>query len=190
MTLPRAFLIALAVSMTAMVGYAMTTYKPRAGGSETTTGHALLNGIFVTEQVALAAVGNLPKDGYRTLIDLRPDGEASDQPSSGAVGDAARAAGMTFAYYPTPSGEIPDAVVAGVAQTLATAPRPVIMYCRSGKRAARVWALAEASRAGGASADAIAAAARASGQSVDDLTGQIAARIAARKATPQSKDPS
>ncbi|MEQ1670401.1 MAG: TIGR01244 family sulfur transferase [Hyphomicrobium sp.] len=189
MSLPRAFFLAIAAGMMAMVGYAMMTKMP-AGGVEKATGHALLNGVFVTEQVALAAVGNLPKDGYRTLIDLRPDGEAADQPPSAAVGDAARAAGLTFAYYPTPKTDIPDSVVDGVVQTLATAPGPVIMYCRSGSRAARVWALAEASRAGGASAGEIAAAVRTAGQSVDDLASRIAARIAARKAQSTPKAPS
>lgn len=183
MSLFRAFVLAVAISATAMLAYAMMSNT--SGPAQTAKGHALLNGVFVTEQVGLAAVGNLPKDGYRTLIDLRPDGEGADQPPSSAMADAARAAGLTFAYYPTPKTEIPDSVVEGVAQTLATAPHPVIMYCRSGSRAARVWALAEASRSGGASAEAIAAAVRTAGQSADDLSAKIAARIAARAASPK-----
>ena len=88
---------------------------------------------------------------------------------------------MTFAYVPTPHGAIPDVIVDGLARALADVPQPVVLYCRSGNRAARVWALAEASRPSGADAKGIAGSVRAAGQKVDDLMPQIEARIAARK---------
>ncbi|MEQ1653399.1 MAG: sulfur transferase domain-containing protein [Hyphomicrobium sp.] len=189
MSLSRTFLLSLALTFAGVVLYAASKQSDPTA-RDTVTGHLLMDSIFVTDQVPLSAVSTLPKDGYRTLVDLRPDGEATDQPPSSAVGDAARQAGLTFAYIPTPQGEIPEQVVADLARALETAPKPVIMYCRSGKRAARVWALAEASRPGGASAEAIASAVRAAGQSVDDLAGQIATRIAARKAASPAKEPS
>lgn len=137
--------------------------------------------IFVREQISVTDVARVKASGYRTLIDLRPDGEASDQPTSAQVGAAAIAQGLTFAYLPTPHGDIPREVPDTLAKELATAQRPVLLYCRSGKRAARVWALAEASRANGASADEIAAAVTGVSQPVDDILAQIKERVAARQ---------
>ena len=77
-------------------------------------------------------------------------------------------------------GDVPDHVVRDLAQALGVAERPVLLYCRSGKRAARVWALAEASRKGGPLKADIVGAVLAAGQPVDDLLPQIEARIAAR----------
>jgi uncharacterized protein (TIGR01244 family) len=87
---------------------------------------------------------------------------------------------LTFAYVPVPHGDIPGQAVDALGQSLASAGKPVLLYCRSGKRAARTWALSEASRADGLDAVAIQAAVRSAGQSADDLAESIAARIAAR----------
>lgn len=144
-------------------------------------GLSLRDGISLSEQIVLADVARIKAGGYRTLIDLRPDGEAADQPSSAQIGSAAIAAGLAFAYLPAPHGDIPPAVPEALAKALETAQRPVLLYCRSGKRAARVWALAEATRAGGANAEEIAAAVTGVRQSVDDILMQIKDRIAARQ---------
>lgn len=178
MTLSRAFFGALLATAVAFVVFAGVR-KLNTPVAES-IGQRLLGNVFVSDQVSLAEVERVAHFGYKTLIDLRPDGEAAEQPSSAEIGAAAAAKGLKFAYVPTPHGDIPDQVVADLQRALDSADRPVILYCRSGKRASRAWALAEASRNGGASAAEIAAAVTAAGQSVDDLKDRIAARIAAR----------
>lgn len=191
MSFGRVFLAAVAVGMGLVLVPAALSHLPSFTGSPTPGSAAkspraahqsfpLGAGVAVRDQVSLAEVGTLKQQGFRSVIDLRPDGEAPDQPASTAVGEAARAAGLGFAYVPTPHGDIPDAVVDALAKAMAAAERPVILFCRSGSRAARVWALAEASRPGGARADVIAAAVRGAGLPVDDLLGRINIRIAAR----------
>ncbi len=143
-------------------------------------GLPLRDGISIREQVTLADIQGLKAQGIRAIVDLRPDGEAADQPGSATIGEAVRAAGMSFSYLPTPHGDIPETVVTELGRILASTERPVLLYCRSGKRAARSWALAEASRAGGAKAWEISAAVKAAGQSVDDILGQVQTRIDAR----------
>lgn len=176
----RIFLMAFAATAGSVVAMAaLDRMKPAAVVRPAVS--QLSPGISVRDQIQLGDVKSLRDSGFRTLIDLRPDGEASDQPASSDVERAAAEAGMTFAYVPTPHGAIPDAIVDGLARALADAPQPVILYCRSGNRAARVWALAEASRPSGADAKGIAGSVRAAGQKVDDLMPQIEARIAARK---------
>lgn len=154
----------------------------QSGEAASVAGAPLLDGVTVREQVMIPELESLKAQGVRSIVSLRPDGESSDQPAAQVLGDAARAAGLTFAYVPVPMRGIPDDAVNGLRSVLATAPRPVVLYCKSGTRAARTWALAEASRAGGASADAITAAVRSAGKVVDDLKEQIAARIATRNA--------
>lgn len=136
--------------------------------------------VAISAQLKPAQLAGLRARGYATVIDLRPDGEAPGQPSAAQIGAAARDSQMAFAYVPVPQGGIPDSAVAALHKALADNPGPVLLYCRSGKRAARTWGLVEASRSGGSGVEAILAAVKASGQSADDLRAQIAARVAAR----------
>lgn len=181
MSLPKAFLAASLLGAAGVVAMAFMPVAPKPHVSRHTSQPAALrHDIHVRDQISIADVSGLDRSGYRMLIDLRPDGEARDQPASDAVALAAAKAGVRFAYVPTPNGDIPDSVVQQLSKALEGAEGPVLLYCRSGSRAARVWALAEASRPGGADATAIADSVRRAGQKVDDLMPRIAARIAAR----------
>jgi uncharacterized protein (TIGR01244 family) len=143
---------------------------------------SLTGDIAVTEQLQPEAMEVVDKRGYRTVIDLRPDGEAADQPSSKTMSLAAKKAGVGFIYVPVQHGDIPDHAVRQLAAALESAPRPILMYCRSGRRAARTWSLVEASRPNGLPAPAIMQAVHEANQSADDLQEAIAQRIKARSA--------
>jgi len=173
------FVLALLVGMVGAVGYAAIS-RPTA--LRATAAKQLSSDVWVSEQIALDRISNLRSLGFKSLIDLRPDGEAADQPSSTAVAAASAQAGLQFAYVPVQHGEIPDASVDALAKTLVKMERPVLLYCRSGRRAARTWALSEASRAGGMDQAHIEAAVAGAGQSADDLSAAVAVRIAARTA--------
>ncbi|MDR0276194.1 MAG: TIGR01244 family phosphatase [Burkholderiaceae bacterium] len=141
----------------------------------------LTDDIQVSGQILPEHMEALKNQGIRTVIDLRPDGETPDEPSSSALAQAARQAGLQFGYVPVPlSGNVPSAAVDTLGELLARVPQPVLMYCRSGMRATKTWALAEASRPGGLDAAAILQHARDAGRPVDSLSEQIAQRIAAR----------
>lgn len=139
----------------------------------------------VSGQVGPGQLADLKARGYTTIISLRPDGEGPDQPSAAQMSDAARSNGMGFAYVPVAPGAIADSAVVALRQALAANSGKVLLYCRSGSRAARTWSLFEASRPGGADADAILAMVKASGQSADDLRAAIADRVSARSAKEQ-----
>ncbi|MFZ6653852.1 beta-lactamase hydrolase domain-containing protein [Undibacterium sp. TJN19] len=146
------------------------------------TTHQLTHSIFVTEQVSVNAVTSLKHDGITTIIDMRPDGEAAGQPTAAAMAAAAKAEGLDFAYIPVPHGPIPDTAVTALQQQLAKNSGAVLLYCRSGSRAARTWSLVEASRNGGLDAPDILAAVKASKLNADDLEPAIRQRIALRTA--------
>lgn len=154
--------------------------RPQPSPSQ--VGLPLRDDIYVRDQISVSDVAAIKANGYRTLIALRPDGEVAQQPTAAEVGGAAKAQGLAFAYIPTPHGEIPASVPEALAKELALAQKPVLLYCRTGKRAARVWALSEASRSGGANADEIINAVTGVSQPIDDLLPQIKERIAARGA--------
>lgn len=182
MKIAKTFLLSILAGFALMLAFIASerfTSGPRPGDPNA-MGLKLRDGIFVREQISVGDVARIKAGGYRTLIDLRPDGEAADQPTSAQIGAAAIADGLAFAYLPTPHGDIPPAIPDTLAKGLATAQRPVLLYCRSGKRAARVWALAEASRANGASVEEITAAVTGVSQPVADILPQITERIAAR----------
>ena len=80
--------------------------------------------------------------GFTLVIDNRPEGEAPDQPSSGDMETAARAAGLEFVQIPVFGTPGPGQVLA-VADAVATAQGPVLAYCRSGTRSIVTWSLGQ-----------------------------------------------
>ncbi|MES2019003.1 MAG: TIGR01244 family sulfur transferase [Pseudomonadota bacterium] len=168
------FAAAFGLGLVAVLGLAAANYvKPL-------NPQRLSDALWVTEQITLKQVPVIARSSYATIIDLRPDGEVEGQPSSAAVKEVAEAVGLKFAYIPVPHGDIPNSAVDALNKAIADSPKPILMYCRSGRRAARTWGLVEASRRGGLDAAAILAAVKDSGQAADDLTGAINARIAKR----------
>jgi uncharacterized protein (TIGR01244 family) len=140
----------------------------------------LTKDIWVSEQLKLESIAQLKKQGFKTIIDLRPDGEAIDQPTAADVKKSAAVNDIAFTYVPVQHGEISNDSVVALDKALSNNPKPVLLYCRSGKRAARTWSLVEASRVGGLDAATIISAVKGSGQSADDLTDAINQRIANR----------
>lgn len=161
------------VLIAALVGACQVASNPNAP-------RRLTDDVSISGQVALADVKALHDQGFRTIVNMRPDGEAPDQPNYGQMQSAAHDAGLAYGYVPVKSGPISPTSVEALGSTLSRMPKPMLLYSQAGDRPARTWALAEASRPGGLDAAAIQQAVKSAGQSVDDLASQITARIAAR----------
>ncbi|MBA3937128.1 MAG: TIGR01244 family phosphatase [Planctomycetes bacterium] len=137
--------------------------------------------VFVSAQIAAGDLGQLSRRRIHTIIDLRPDGEDPAQTPSAVMQQAAAIAGIKFHYIPIPHGEINPESVTRLAAALQDAEmKPALLYCRSGNRAVRTYALVLASETGGPSDKEIAAMAVSAGHPVADLVEAIRARIAAR----------
>jgi len=174
----------LMMMLPAFAGGAGVAPAVAAGGpnqANRATMHLVSADISISGQMTVADLATAKSRGFKAVADLRPDGEAADQTSSSAMKAAADAAGLRFAYIPVGHGDIPATSVAELARFLADAPAPALVYCSSGRRAARTWALMEASRKGGLSVAAIEAAAQHAGQPVDALHDAMVARVAARE---------
>ncbi len=67
--------------------------------------------------------------GFETVLNVRPDGEATDQLTTALAKRAATAAGLEYVHIPTHKYELfADDIVSGVAHVLASRSRPVLVY--------------------------------------------------------------
>ena len=97
----------------------------------------------VAAQLAHADFARAAAEGYRTIINNRPEGEGPDQLSEAEARQAAAEAGLAYHTLPF-SGPPPPGIVAETADLLEQVEGPVLAYCRSGTRSITVWALAQA----------------------------------------------
>jgi uncharacterized protein (TIGR01244 family) len=144
--------------------------------------------VFLSSQLTPKNIKTGLPYGVGTIVDIRPDGEAADEPSHFEMEVAAKSLNLNFFYIPIPHDNIPAEAVNALGEALSRGKTPVVIYCRTGRRAVRTFALAEASRSDGPNASAILAMVRNAGFSADDLQENIAARIAARHPAPEGKD--
>jgi uncharacterized protein (TIGR01244 family) len=97
----------------------------------------------VAPQIALGDLAQAARDGFRLVINNRPDGEAPGQPTSAEMEAAAKAAGLAYVHIPVVGGPGP-AQVEAVAQAVAEADGPVLAFCRSGTRSIVTWSIGQA----------------------------------------------
>jgi uncharacterized protein (TIGR01244 family) len=113
--------------------------------------------VYVAPQIVKGDLQEIAAQGFRTVVNNRPDGEAPDQMPDEVAKAAAESLGLTYLYQPVANLRITDDdVVAAFAGALETLPRPVLFYCRSGTRCTLLWAQASAARIGAAEAIAVA----------------------------------
>ena len=98
----------------------------------------------VSPQLATTDFSALAQQGFKTIINNRPDGEGGGaQPSSPEMDRAATAAGLHYVYLPVVSGSITPEQVQAMHKILITAPKPALAFCRSGARSAQLFGLAQ-----------------------------------------------
>jgi uncharacterized protein (TIGR01244 family) len=107
--------------------------------------HPIAPDVCVAPQLDPAAMAEVARAGFRSVVNNRPDDEGGPgQPTSAAVEAAARAAGLEYRYVPVQSAYQTPEQVAEFARVMEELPRPVLLYCRSGSRSARLYQQAQA----------------------------------------------
>lgn len=105
--------------------------------------------IAVTGQVRPEEVAAVAAAGFRALIVNRPDGEGgAGQPTFAEIAAAAERAGLAAHYIPVRPGQATPADVAAFDEALATLPKPILAFCRSGARSTMLWSMSAAGRTG------------------------------------------
>jgi uncharacterized protein (TIGR01244 family) len=174
----KIFLVSLLVGIACVVSFAWITGP---GRREKPIRQIDPSKIYLTEQLRESDFQRLARLRIATIVDMRPDGEAADQIPSQQVAAISKQRGMVFEYIPIPHGEIPAKGVDRLSSVLTNGKRPILLYCRTGKRALRTFCLAEAARKDGHSAEELNSIADRSGFEIKDLQPEIARRIAARR---------
>ena len=138
--------------------------------------------VSASPQLSKADVAKAAQEGFRSIIDNRPDGEEPGQLSAADMRALAAGHGMGFAHIPVIPGKIGDEDIADMADALARLEGPILAYCKTGTRAASLWALCQA---GVRSADSIIATAADAGY---DLTS-LRLRLTTSGNTPERVSP-
>lgn len=99
-------------------------------------------GYAVRPQVALSEIAAIAAAGFKGIVNARPDGESSDQPTSKDVEAEATRCGLFYRHIPVVPGKMTEAQAQALDQALAEAGGPVLGFCKSGTRAANLWKLA------------------------------------------------
>ena len=105
---------------------------------------ALSDEIAVGEMPSADEIAILSRAGFRSLLNVQPEGEVERLLSAAEIAAGAAAVGMKHAHVPVASRRVPPDTVDAFARALMTLPRPIYACCYSGSRAAAVWALAVA----------------------------------------------
>lgn len=106
---------------------------------------AIAPDVCVAPQLGPDAMAEAARAGFRAVVNNRPDfEEGPHQPTSTAIETAAKAAGLAYRHLPVDSGYQSPAEIAAMAVLLQDLPRPLLMFCRSGARSARLFQAARA----------------------------------------------
>ncbi len=144
---------------------------------------ALTPSFSVSSQITEADVARAAQDGFRAIIDNRPDDEDAGQPSAASLAAEAARHGMIFEHIPVMPGKIGDADVTRMADALGRLDAPVLGYCRTGARSAAVWAL---SQAGTTALDALLRTTARAGYELDALKSRLEVRAASGRESADS----
>lgn len=101
---------------------------------------------YVGPQISVTDLAEIARLGVRTIIAARPEGEGRNQPEISDLCAAADTFGMRVQQIPVISGNITDEDVRAFEAAITKTNHPVFAYCRSGMRAAALWALSTAAR--------------------------------------------
>ena len=100
--------------------------------------------VCVAPQLTPEAMAQAAAAGFRSVVNNRPDfEEGADQPTSQQIEAAAHAAGLQYRHLPVSGAYQSPEDAAQMAALLQELPRPILMFCRSGARSAKLFSLAQ-----------------------------------------------
>jgi uncharacterized protein (TIGR01244 family) len=95
----------------------------------------------INDQVTVGAqpseeqLQRLSKQGFKSVVNFRTEGENEQLLSHEAEGEQVRAAGMTYLHIPVSMKSMGPKVVDQFREKYVALPKPVFAHCKSGKRA-------------------------------------------------------
>ena len=96
--------------------------------------------ICVAPQLDTAAMAWAAQNGFKSVINNRPDFEGGpSQPTSAQIEAAAKAAGLSYAFLPVNGAYQSPEEIARFGELLSQLPRPILAFCRSGARSGKLY---------------------------------------------------
>jgi uncharacterized protein (TIGR01244 family) len=96
--------------------------------------------LSVAPQLGPEAMQVLADAGFKSVINNRPDFEGGpQQPTSAVIEQAAMAAGLSYAHLPVAPGHQSPEEISRFAELVATLPKPIVAFCRSGTRSGKLY---------------------------------------------------
>jgi sulfide:quinone oxidoreductase len=97
-----------------------------------------------TAQLRPEDMAEVAAQGFKTVINNRPDGEGGEeQPSSEECRAAAEEAGLAYHYIPMTPQTMSMELLGDFHRAVTDSPQPVLAHCKSGARSTALWALSE-----------------------------------------------
>lgn len=102
----------------------------------------------VSPQLSPEDVIEAAKLGFKTIINNRPNGEGGEsQPTSEQIQRAAKAQSLAYFHIPVIPNDIQPNQVETFNTAYANAPKPILGFCKTGNRAARMLELCNTNQA-------------------------------------------
>jgi uncharacterized protein (TIGR01244 family) len=99
--------------------------------------------IYVSGQLFEHDIRLVAKQGVRSIMNNRLDGESMGQPLSADLAKTAEELGVTFLHLPVDPRAITRQDVEDFAKACDELERPLLIFCRSGARSTTVWEMTE-----------------------------------------------
>ncbi len=133
-------------------------------------------GFNVFPQLSHGIVADLAANGFKTIINNRPDGERGNYPTNVDMEALAKQHGMQYFFVPVNPMALSMETVQAFADAMEKAEGPIASYCASGRRSAMMWALVKAPTK---SADEIISACAAQGHDLSQMRPMLSQMAAA-----------
>lgn len=116
--------------------------------------------VYIADQINITDMNGLRELGIQSVINNRPDNEESaeknteqnseknSQPLSEELSTYAAAINIDYYYLPVISGNYPVNTIREFTELLNKAKRPVLVFCRTGNRSVKLWALSQTPKFG------------------------------------------
>ncbi|NAO98902.1 TIGR01244 family phosphatase [Halomonas sp. MG34] len=103
----------------------------------------LEQGVEITSALTLDELDEVKALGFNAVICNRVAGESDDFPDEVSYRHKAKQLGIAWVHIPVKPGEYSQEDIQVFADSLADLPRPILAFCRTGKRATHLWAYAK-----------------------------------------------
>ncbi len=99
--------------------------------------------ISITGQITPDQIPMIAENGFKTIINNRPDGEEAGQPASANIAAAATEAGLAYKEISFAGNEMNQSHVEAFADYFNQAEQPILIFCRTGNRSTGIYETAK-----------------------------------------------